>query len=67
MALITKATNMVTLRCKWFNEYYGDEHLSILYSVQTGSDAHPTSYQMATGGSSAVVKRAGREADHTYI
>jgi hypothetical protein len=34
-------------------------------SVQTGSEAHPTSYTMGTGGSFRGVKRPGREAGHS--
>jgi hypothetical protein len=38
--------------------------ISLLYSVQTGSRAHPA-YQMGTRGSFFEEKRPGREADHT--
>jgi hypothetical protein len=38
---------------------------SVLYSVQTGSGAHPASYPMRGGGSSLGVKRQGREVDHS--
>jgi hypothetical protein len=39
--------------------------LSHLHIVQTGSEVHPTSYKMGTGGSFSGVKRQGREADHS--
>jgi hypothetical protein len=35
------------------------------FVVQTGSEAHPASYPMVTGGSFPGVKRPGREADHS--
>jgi hypothetical protein len=38
---------------------------SLLHSIQTGSGAHPASYQISTGGSFLGVKRQGREADHS--
>jgi hypothetical protein len=36
-----------------------------LSNVQTGSGAHPVSYQMGTGGSSPGVKWPVREANHS--
>jgi hypothetical protein len=42
----------------------GKGNFSELHSVQTGSGAYPTSYQMDTGGSLSGVKRPGREVDH---
>jgi hypothetical protein len=38
---------------------------SLLYSVQSGSGAHLTSYQMGTGGSFPGIKRPGRGAHHS--
>jgi hypothetical protein len=38
---------------------------SLLHVVETGSEVHPTSYPMGTGGSFPGVKRRGREADHS--
>jgi hypothetical protein len=38
---------------------------SLLHIVQTGSEVHPTSYKMGSGGSFPGVKRQGREADHS--
>jgi len=35
------------------------------YRVQTGSGAHSASYPMDTGDSFTVIKRSGREADHS--
>jgi hypothetical protein len=35
------------------------------HRVQNGSGAHPASYSVGTGGSFHVVKRPGREADHS--
>jgi hypothetical protein len=37
----------------------------LLYSVQTGSGAHPASYPMGTGVQSPGVKLPGSEADHS--
>jgi len=37
----------------------------IRHRVQTGSGAHPASYQMGTEGSLPELKRPGREADHS--
>jgi hypothetical protein len=44
-----------------------DQELTLLHIVQTGSEAHPTSYQMGTGGRgfSPGLKRQGHEADHS--
>jgi hypothetical protein len=39
--------------------------MNFLYVVQTGSGVHPTSYPMCTGGSFTVVKRPGRDAEHS--
>jgi hypothetical protein len=36
-----------------------------LHSVQTGSGAHPISFQMGTGALSPGVRRPGREVDHS--
>jgi len=41
------------------------ELYEIHHRVQTGSGAHPSSYRMGTRGSFPVVKRPGREADHS--
>jgi hypothetical protein len=38
--------------------------LSLFYSAQAVSGAHPTSYKMETGSSFTGVKRPGSEADH---
>jgi len=35
------------------------------HRVQTGSEAHPASYQIGNGALSLEVKRLGREADHS--
>jgi hypothetical protein len=44
----------------------GARDFSLVHSVQTGSRAHPTSYLMGTSGSfPRVVKRLGREAEHS--
>jgi len=37
----------------------------LLHHIQVGSDAHPASYPMGTGGSYPGVKRLGCEADHS--
>jgi hypothetical protein len=34
-----------------FDSWQGKGHFSLRHSVQTGPEAHPTSYPMATGGS----------------
>jgi hypothetical protein len=39
---------------------------SLLHSVQIGSEAHPYSEPMGTGGLSPAVKRPQREADHPF-
>jgi hypothetical protein len=39
--------------------------LPSLNTVQRASEAHPASYSMGTGVLSSVVKRPGREADHS--
>jgi hypothetical protein len=36
-------------------------------SVQTGSEAHPASYPMCTGGSLSGIKQPGRYADHSHL
>jgi hypothetical protein len=41
------------------------QEFSLLHVIQTGSEAHPASYQMGTGGSFPWEKRPGREADHS--
>jgi hypothetical protein len=38
---------------------------SLLYLVQTGSEAHPTFYSLGTGDSFPEGKRQGLEADHS--
>jgi hypothetical protein len=43
----------------------GAGNFSLHYRVQNGSEAHPASYQMGTGGSFPGVKAEGREADHS--
>jgi hypothetical protein len=40
-------------------EFLKGQVFSILYSIQTGSDAHPVSYQMGTGASFRGGKAAG--------
>jgi hypothetical protein len=40
--------------------------ISLLHTVQTGSWAHPASYQMGIGALSPGVKGEGREADHSH-
>jgi hypothetical protein len=40
-------------------------HFSLLHRALTGSEAHPASYPMGTGGLSPGVKWQGREADHS--
>jgi hypothetical protein len=49
-----------------FESRWGQE-FSILQIVQNGSEVHPTSYPMSTGGGSVSpgVKRPGREVDHS--
>jgi hypothetical protein len=42
-----------------------EQDFSLTHSVQTDSGAHPTSYPVHTGCDSTVVKRPGREADHS--
>jgi len=46
----------------WFRA--GAENLSLDHRVQNGSDAHPASYPMGTGGSFPGGKRSEREAGH---
>jgi hypothetical protein len=41
------------------------QEFSLLQIVQTGSEVHPTSYPMGTGGSFPKVKRPRCEADHS--
>jgi hypothetical protein len=41
------------------------QEFALLHVVQTGSEAHPTSYPMGTGDSFPRVKRPGCEADHS--
>jgi hypothetical protein len=43
----------------------GAGNFSFHHRVQNGSGAHPASYPMGTRGSSLVIKRPGREADHS--
>jgi hypothetical protein len=38
---------------------------SLLHVVHTGSGVHPTCYQWVPGALSPVVKRPGRESDHS--
>jgi hypothetical protein len=40
-------------------------YFSLLRSVQTGSEDHPTSYPVGTGAISQGVKRPGYETDHS--
>jgi hypothetical protein len=42
-----------------------DQEFSLLHVVQIGSGAHPASYPWVRGALSPVVKRPGREADHS--
>jgi hypothetical protein len=37
----------------------------LTYLLTSGSEVHPTSYPMGTGGSSPGVKRPDREVDHS--
>jgi hypothetical protein len=41
------------------------QDFSLLYVVQSGSEAHPASYPMVIGPLSPGVKRLGHEADHS--
>ena len=41
------------------------DSISFLQDVQTGSDAHPTSYSVGSLGSFLGVERLGREANHS--
>jgi hypothetical protein len=43
----------------------GAGNFSLHHRVQNGSEAHPASYPIGTGGSSLGVKRPEREADHS--
>jgi hypothetical protein len=43
----------------------GAGNFSLHHRVQNGSGAHPASYAVGTRGSSLMVKRPGREADHS--
>jgi hypothetical protein len=43
----------------------GAANFSLHHRVQNGSGAHPASYPVGTSGSFLVVKRPGREADHS--
>jgi hypothetical protein len=47
-----------------FKSRWGQE-FSLLYVVQTGSEAHPASYPIVTGSTFPGVKRPAREADHS--
>jgi hypothetical protein len=38
------------LNCRGLDSRYGEEHFSLLYSVQIGSVTHPASYPMGTEG-----------------
>jgi hypothetical protein len=42
------------------------KRFSLLHSVQTGSEAHPSSYPMGTGAFSPGIKWRRPEADHTF-
>jgi hypothetical protein len=44
----------------------GTGNFSLHHSVQTGSEAHPTTYPMATRGSFSGGKADGREANHLH-
>jgi hypothetical protein len=46
-------------------EFRWGQEFSLLPVVQTGSEAHPASYPMGSGGSFSGVKRPGREAEHS--
>jgi hypothetical protein len=46
-----------------FESRWGQE-FSLLFVVQTGSGAHPTSYPIGTGDSSPEGKRPERKTDH---
>jgi hypothetical protein len=52
----------------WTTEGSSSSHDSVknfLHVVQTGSGVHPTSYPIGTGALSPMVKRLGRDADHS--
>jgi hypothetical protein len=44
-----------------------EEEFSLAFSFQTASGAHPTSYEMVTGGSFPEVNRREFEADHSPL
>jgi hypothetical protein len=52
-------------RCSRVRFPAGAGSFSPHYRVQNGSVAHPASYTMVPGALSLVVKRSGREADHS--
>jgi hypothetical protein len=52
-------TDGLEFESRWVKDF------SLLHVVQTGSEAHPASCPMSTGGSIPGVKRQGREADHS--
>jgi hypothetical protein len=43
----------------------GTENFPLRHRIHTGSEAHPASCPMGTGGSFSGGKAAGREADHS--
>jgi hypothetical protein len=42
-------------------------NISLVHSLQIGSEAHSASYTLGTGGSFPWVKRQGHEADHSSL
>jgi hypothetical protein len=46
-------------------EYRWGQEFSVLHVIQTGSGAHPASYQMGIGDSFPGSKAAGGEANHS--
>jgi hypothetical protein len=59
---------MVTGVCaEWFGVRFqaGAKDFSLLRNLQTGSETHPASYSIGWGSSFPVIKRSGRECDHS--
>jgi hypothetical protein len=49
----------------WVRFPAGRINFSLFHRVQTGSEAYPTSYSTGTGAFFPVIKRQGRDADHS--
>ena len=49
------------------HSWQGQEIFFFLQNIQTGSDAHPVSYSMGTGGSYPESKEPGCEVDHSPL